>query len=276
MKLCLIFFLLVPLVLVSASLSSDKKIANGQDAYDGQFPYVASYQYNTFHYCGCTIISQYWLLTAAHCIATVESLPGFNINLLTAVAGITNLYVNPPGKQVKKVRKQFIHHGFNGNTLVNDIGLIVVWDGFTVGNGVSYISYSMTPTYADIIITGWGYLRSTYPDPSPKLQYAIGKRVTNPDCQMLVYPTNAVVTANMICMTGRYKQNETSCNGDSGGPLIQVFPYPYYDRQVGIMSWDLKPCGLRGKPSVGTLIYPYFRWMECIFYYQNGGQCILV
>ncbi|KAK4874815.1 hypothetical protein RN001_014175 [Aquatica leii] len=272
-----IIFLLVLPVLAIANSSDDEKIANGFDASPGQLPYVASYQYNAFHYCGCTIISQYWLLTAAHCIDEVENITGFDIQRLTVVAGIINLYANDPQKQVNVVRKQFKHHGFNRNTLVNDIGLVVIWNGFTFGNSVSSISYLDIPTYSDTVVAGWGYLRSSYPEASPKLQYAIGKRIFNSECQTLIYPANAVVTTYMTCITGLYNQNETTCNGDSGGPFIQrLWYYPYTLKQIGIISWDLKPCGLRGKPSVGTLIYPYTMWIDCIQYVQNSAQCTSV
>ncbi|KAK4874911.1 hypothetical protein RN001_014271 [Aquatica leii] len=206
----------------SAHLSDDKKIANGYDAEPGQFPYIASYRYNDDHYCGCTIISEYWVLTAAHCIFGVMQKPDFDIDNLSIVAGITYLYDDCSEKQVRAVRKQFVHHGYSDDDVINDIGLIVVWHNFVFENNVNYIAYNHKPTHGFAVVVGWGYLRSSYPEPSPNLQYATGKRISNCGLRLL-YDLQPTLTNKMTCFMGYYKENETTCDGDSGGPLLQQF-----------------------------------------------------
>ncbi|KAF4521671.1 hypothetical protein B566_EDAN006259, partial [Ephemera danica] len=44
------------------------RVVNGEPAYIETNPFMASLQLNGSHYCSCTILSAYWLLTAAHCV----------------------------------------------------------------------------------------------------------------------------------------------------------------------------------------------------------------
>ncbi|KAF5294398.1 hypothetical protein FQR65_LT10763 [Abscondita terminalis] len=269
-------FLPILSLLLIAGISSCKKIANGNNAEKGQFPFVGSYQYKGEHYCGCTIISNYWVLTAAHCIETTQRINKFDKQQLSIVAGITNLIIDDSQKQVRLVRKQFVHHGYNNKTLINDLGLIVVWSGFNFDNGVTNIKYSRKSKYPLMIVVGWGYLESSYEKSSPKLQYAIGHQILNEECNSVLISTLTKpiqVTYEMICIVGYKNQGQTTCNGDSGGPLLS-FSDGYH--LVGIISWDVKPCGLVGKPSVSTLIYPYLNWIDCISYYQNIEMCKFV
>ncbi|KAF5282498.1 hypothetical protein FQR65_LT14268 [Abscondita terminalis] len=267
----LVFLLVLP-VLGSAGISDDKRITSGYDAELGRFPFITSYQYNYNHYCAATIITPYWLYTAAHCIETVESISNFNIQNLRVVAGINNLQITVPGKQVKNVVKQFKHHRYNKLNFFNDIGLVLITGGFNFMNGVAAAPISI-PDNSYLTIAGWGYRSSSNPQVSLRLQYAVGYRISNQECQTLINVPNAIVTSNMTCFLGYYQQTEASCNGDSGGPVLQQYPPNYEYKLIALIDWDVKPCGSYNKPSVGTLIYPYISWTDCITYYQNSASC---
>ena len=73
------------------------------------------------------------------------------------------------------------------------------------------------------------------------------------------------LTNNMIC-AGVPSGKRTSCNGDSGGPLMIKEPDGDW-LQVGIVSWGRKPlgsnepCGHENLYSVYTRVSNYFDWI---------------
>lgn len=50
----------------------DGRIVGGFRVDIAQVPWQASLQFNGFHKCGASIISDRWLLTAAHCVTYVH------------------------------------------------------------------------------------------------------------------------------------------------------------------------------------------------------------
>ena len=73
-------FLLVSLALLGAALATPLAvpfnrtgavgyILGGTEAKDGQVPYIVSLQRTTSHTCGGVIVSDQWIITAAHCVS---------------------------------------------------------------------------------------------------------------------------------------------------------------------------------------------------------------
>ncbi|XP_031353493.1 trypsin-like [Photinus pyralis] len=249
------------LALVNASNSTEPKISNGYTASRGQFPYLASYQYRGEHFCGCSILNAEWLLTAAHCVDQALNLPREDLQI---VAGILKLYDSPPYRQTRQILRQYKHPNYNGGISPNDIGLIRVKTPFNWSNDVNWIAlpYENREYEGLAVIAGWGYLRSSYPAPSVHLQYARGGTIRENECNSIVNQYGVAVDIRSICTIGYDAGNETSCKGDSGGPL--VYPdYPNRPVQIGVMSWNLSPCGLNRSPSVSTKVSRYIGWIVC-------------
>lgn len=66
-------------IAVNVAIDLQPRIIHGDAARNGRFPYVAFLDIelqneNKFIGCGATLISDKWLLTAAHCIANAERL----------------------------------------------------------------------------------------------------------------------------------------------------------------------------------------------------------
>merc|ERR1712178_366999 len=67
----------------SALASRIPYIVNGEDAEIGEFPWQASLQTRTGtkHSCGASLVSERWLVTAAHCIVSYRGPSGYRILL---------------------------------------------------------------------------------------------------------------------------------------------------------------------------------------------------
>lgn len=63
-----IFSFLLILFSDNDGLTISPRIVGGADAPDNLAPYQCSLQFHSDLFCGCVIISNEWVLTAAHCI----------------------------------------------------------------------------------------------------------------------------------------------------------------------------------------------------------------
>ncbi|KAK5643908.1 hypothetical protein RI129_007753 [Pyrocoelia pectoralis] len=202
-----------------------------------------------------------WLLTAAHCIHEAQRYP---IENLLIVAGITKLYENSSHSQSSLIFRQHMHPGWGGGIGPDDIGLIRIKTPFKWTSDVSWIALPFANREYEgvIVIAGWGYRRSSYPVPSVALQYARGGTISTNQCNRIINPYAIRVDDRSVCTLGYDLGSETSCEGDSGGPV--VYPdYPNKPIQIGVMSWNLSPCGIKHTPSVSTKVSKYIGWIKC-------------
>lgn len=148
-------FLFVAIAVVSAArIPITGRIYGGQEAEVGQFPYQISLRKKTIqgfmHYCGGAILSDQFILTAAHCI--LKDPKEFGI-----IVGAHRRDSDLHGK-THKIKTWVRHQNFSSTYMKNDIGLIqlekpIEFDKFTAPIKVSH---EFIDGGVDAIVSGWG------------------------------------------------------------------------------------------------------------------------
>lgn len=127
-------------------------MVGGQPVGHGQFPFVVSLQNsNIGHICGGSIISNRWILTAAHCVFQ-RSVGSYNVRV-----GTCSLH---SGGLVHEIATSRPHPYFNINTRENNIALIRTAIPIAFNWLVAPVSLGTTAVPLDtrVKIIGWGSL----------------------------------------------------------------------------------------------------------------------
>ncbi|XP_033115439.1 chymotrypsinogen B-like, partial [Anneissia japonica] len=92
------------------------RIVGGEDSYPGEWPWMLSFEIYGSFYCGASLISEKWAITAAHC---VDSLTEISIT-----AGITTQDDNSVFRERVLIAEPVIHPEYDDVSYDNDIALL--------------------------------------------------------------------------------------------------------------------------------------------------------
>ncbi|XP_023697366.1 elastase 2 [Paramormyrops kingsleyae] len=236
------------------------RVVGGEDARPHSWPWQISLQYlgstGAYHHtCGGTLIDSQWVLTAAHCIN--------NKNTYRVYLGKENLQVtNEAGSVAIAPSKIIVHEKWDPMMIRNDIALIKLQQAVAVTSTIQPAclpaSGYILPNQAPCYVTGWGRLWTNGPI-ADVLQQALLPVVDFATCSKPDW-WGTLVTQNMVCAGGNGV--ESSCNGDSGGPLNCQNSKGEWDVQ-GIVSFGSSlGCNYPKKPSVFTRVSAYTSWIN--------------
>uniref|UniRef100_A0A452UFF2 chymotrypsin n=1 Tax=Ursus maritimus TaxID=29073 RepID=A0A452UFF2_URSMA len=212
-------------------LNGLSRIVNGEDAVPGSWPWQVSLQDNTgFHFCGGSLISKDWVVTAAH----------YEENI-----------------QVLKIAKVFKNPKFNMVTVRNDIALLKLATPTRFSQTVSPVCLPKTtdefPPGLVCATTGWGRTKYNAHKTSDKLQQAALPLLSNAECKQF---WGSKITDVMVCAGAN---GVSSCMGDSGGPLVCQKDGAW--TLVGIVSWGSSICS-SSVSAVYTRVSELIPWVQ--------------
>ncbi|XP_015034643.2 serine protease 1 [Drosophila willistoni] len=234
---------------------SMERIVNGQQAGEGQFPYIVALELllnETSLSCGGSIIANDWILTAAHCTQ----------DALRVIIYYGSIEKSKAQVVVEVQASSIIQHPkYDRTVLTNDISLIhSKWVEFN--DRIQRISLPRPEQFGESFegqwsrTAGWGSTFDYEVVKVPKrLQWA-NLQITPKFLCEVTYSHDANITENVLCAGSPYQQS--SCVRDSGGPLVLIKE----NILVGVTSHGhSRRCRL-GFPSVYTRVSKYLDWIR--------------
>ncbi|KAK2509742.1 hypothetical protein MC885_012882 [Smutsia gigantea] len=213
-------------LLVAFPVDDDDKIVGGYTCAKNSLPYQVSLNAG-YHFCGGSLISAQWVVSAAHCYKS----------RIQVRLGEHNIEVTEGSEQFINSAKVIRHPNYNANNLNNDIMLIKLSSPATINSRVATVSLPRSCAVAE-----------DYPE---LLQCLNAPILSDSTCRN-AYPGE--ITNNMICL-GFLEGGKDSCQGDSGGPVV------CNGELQGIVSWGYG-CAQKNKPGVYTKVCNYMSWIQ--------------
>ncbi|CAH0721518.1 unnamed protein product, partial [Brenthis ino] len=218
---------------------NDNRIVGGQTTTIENVPYqvhLLLQKGNNYYACGGSIISQNYILTAAHCLS-----------------GITRAYIRTGSTQASiggtlYTSTNFTQHpNYNPNTIDYDVGILSPSTPITLDDKTQVVrladSGDAINSGTPVIVSGWG-ATSEGGASSDTLMAVEVPTVSNDECRKKYRS----LTERMFC-AGVPQGGKDSCQGDSGGPAVSKSSKTL----LGVVSFGLG-CARRGYPGVYSRI----------------------
>lgn len=198
MKTLILFALLGAAVAFPVDVDDDDKIVGGYTCGKNSLPYQVSLN-SGYHFCGGSLISAQWVVSAAHCYKS----------RIQVRLGEHNIEVTEGNEQFINSAKVIRHPNYNANDLNNDIMLIKLSSPATINSRVATVSLprSCAAAGTQCLISGWGNTLSSGQNYPELLQCLNAPILSDSTCRS-AYPGE--ITSNMMCV-GFLEGGKDSC-----------------------------------------------------------------
>lgn len=224
---------------------NSKPIIGGDEVKEkNRFPFIVNIwleipEENTSrHFCGGSLISEKWILTAAHCVLEdkTESTQGpidlHRFHLF--VGGLKN-----DGRDGLPVKPKKIHVHPEYLWPHHDLALIELAESVQGVRPVKLNQTRLVENDQDLnlaTVIGWGFVDRAGTIQSSILKITQLKMISRAQCSNdpFVIQRHMKISEDILCTESSYGEN-SSCPGDSGGPLF--IETNGQSIQIGVVSW---------------------------------------
>ncbi|XP_050463977.1 testisin-like [Cataglyphis hispanica] len=248
----------------------EARIVGGQDAIQGEFPWLVSITRKGGHFCGGAILNSRFILSAAHCLCSgTNKIPA---GQLRVTLGEHNLRAPEiPAARHESVINVVLHPNHKCGKYVDDIALLELARPISWSESVKPACLPVatgTPGYntfgdMDAIVAGWGWLgedKSKYKraDVLQKVQVRV---VANTVCSEWYASQGKSIRVESKQMCAGWEEGrKDSCWADSGGPLM-VRSRPAGPLMViGVVSTGIG-CSRPRLPGIYTRVSDYVSYI---------------
>ncbi|KAL7738142.1 hypothetical protein ACLKA6_006485 [Drosophila palustris] len=249
--------------------SQPTRISNGVEAAKHEFPSMVGLREvnsNLPILCGGSIISDRFIVTAAHC---TDRQPIASRWL--ALLGVHDLRFDRESMFASQyaIQRIFLHPDYNSMRVTNDIALLqtvrpIVWSRGVAPICLPFGQSQLGETYEVVDIAGWGTL-SFGSAKSNTLQKAKVMTLVNSDCSARY---NTSIAPNQMCTYDHTGLGQDSCQYDSGGPVILRQRSRMF--LLGVISYG-HYCGQSYGIGVNTRVSAHLNWIRT---YVGNSVCV--
>ncbi|XP_017896541.1 PREDICTED: brain-specific serine protease 4 isoform X1 [Capra hircus] len=240
------------------------RIVGGEDSSDAEWPWVVSIRKNGTHHCAGSLLTNRWVLTAAHCFKD-------NLDKPTQFSVLLGAWqLGNPGPRSQEVgiawaQPHPVYSWKEGSRA--DIALVHLEHAIQFSERVLPIclpdsTVQLSPD-TDCWIAGWGSVQDGVPLPHPQtLQKLKVPIIDSATCGRLYWrgAGQGAITEDMLC-AGYLEGERDACLGDSGGPLMCQVEGTWL--LVGVISWG-EGCAERNRPGVYISLAAHRSWVQRI------------
>lgn len=242
-------------------------IVGGSQASHAEFPHMAVIGFgrndtDVSWQCGGTIISDAYILTAAHCLESIDKGPATKVRV-----GMSNFENPEHTMQERNIVERIEHPEHRLPAKYHDIALLKLDVPLTLNPYVrpACLEVDHLPEGKTAIASGFGKTSYQSTSISENLMKVQLNYISKEDCEKAYYYRGRYLPdgliSSLLC-AGVLEGGKDTCQGDSGGPLQRVLEDPYCTYSVvGVTSFG-KFCGLKNSPAIYTRVSSYLDWIE--------------